>query len=145
MTRSIRRSAKLDEATTFQYPIGNGLGQVGVEYFRIFAAGRRSITREVIRLTLLCELFSERNTTDAIQEVMETGHVGAEYVEYVLRHKRGLVPSPKPLRLGDPELDALNFGEPDLSVYDHIQLPQKTLDPGEPPARGEEGISDEPQ
>jgi transposase len=122
-----------------------GLGQVGVEYFRIFAAGRRSIAREVIRLTLLCELFSERNTSDAMQEVMETGHVGAEYVEYVLRHKRGLVPSPPPLRLGDPELDALNFSEPDLSVYDHIYPPQKTLDPGESPAREEGEISDELQ
>jgi len=60
-------------------------------------------------------------------------HVGAEYVEYVLRHKRGLVPAPPPLRLGDPELDTLNFAEPDLSVYDQIHLPQKTLDPREPP------------
>lgn len=109
-----------------------GLGQTGVEYFRIFAAGRRSIAREVTRLTFLCELFSDRITADAMAEVMATGHVGAEYVEYVLRHKRRLVPSPPPLRLGDPELDAINFGEPDLSVYDQLQLPHKTLDPGEP-------------
>ena len=32
----------------------------------------------------------------AIDEVMHTGHVGAEYVEYVMRHKRGLVPHPPP-------------------------------------------------
>ena len=64
---------------------------------------------------------------------MRTGHVGAEYVEYVLRHKRGLVPSAEPLRLGDPELDAISFAEPDLSIYDSLVPRQKTLDPGEPP------------
>ena len=110
-----------------------GLGATGLEYFRILSAGRRSIQREIVRLILLCELFSERLTAEAMQEVMSTGHVGAEYVEYVLRHKRGLVPSAAPLRLGDPELDALNFGEPDMSRYDQLQLPLKTLDPGEPP------------
>jgi hypothetical protein len=114
-----------------------GLGQTGAEYFRIFAAGRRSIAREVVRLTFLCELFSERATADAMAEVMTTGHVGAEYVEYVLRHKRKLVPAPAPLHLGDPELDALNFGEPDLTVYDQLVPPQKTLDPGEPPEQGD--------
>ena len=55
-----------------------------------------------------------------IAEVMRTGHVGAEYVEYVLRHKRGLVPAPRPLRLGNPELDAISLPEPDLSVYDQL-------------------------
>jgi len=114
-----------------------GLGDTGVEYLRVFAAGRRSIARELTRLTFLCELFTERATADAMAEVMATGHVGAEYVEYVLRHKRCLVPSPAPLRLGDPELDALNFGEPDLSVYDQLQLPHKTLDPGDPPDSGD--------
>jgi len=114
-----------------------GLGDTGVEYLRVFTAGRRSITRELTRLTFLCELFTERATADAMAEVMATGHVGSEYVEYVLRHKRCLVPSPAPLRLGDPELDALNFGEPDLSVYDQFKLPHKTLDPGEPPDSGD--------
>jgi len=114
-----------------------GLGETGAEYLRVFAAGRRSIARELRRLTFLCELFTERATADAMAEVMATGHVGAEYVEYVLRHKRRLVPSPAPLKLGDPELDALNFGEPDLSVYDQLELPQKTLDPGDPPDTNE--------
>ncbi|NTV54529.1 MAG: hypothetical protein HGA73_03615, partial [Syntrophaceae bacterium] len=41
----------------------------------------------------------------AVAEVMQTGHVGAEYVEYVLRHKRGLTPQPAPLLLGNDELD----------------------------------------
>jgi hypothetical protein len=45
---------------------------------------------------------------------MRTGHVGAEYVEY--GHKRRLTPQAAPLRLGRPELDAPNFGEPDLTV-----------------------------
>ena len=72
-----------------------------------------------------------------MQEVMATGHLGAEYVEYVLRHRKGLVPAPCPLRLGDPELDALNFGEPDLSCYDVYQPPHKMLDPGEPPENGD--------
>jgi hypothetical protein len=65
---------------------------------------------------------------------MATGHVGAEYVEYVLRHKRGLRPAAPPLRLGDPELDALHFREPDLSVYDQLTPPAMTRDPGEIPA-----------
>ncbi len=110
-----------------------GLGEVGAEYFKVLRATSRSLQREIVRLTFLCELFGERNTASAMSEVMQTGHVGAEYVEYVLRHKRGLRPSVVPVRLGKPELDSLSFGEPDLSVYDALVPPQKTLDPGEPP------------
>ena len=66
-------------------------------YFKLLAAGSRSIHREIVRLTFLVELFGAAATASAIAEVMQTGHVGAEYVEYVLRHKRGLVPaSPSP-------------------------------------------------
>ena len=43
-----------------------------------------------------------------IAEVMQTGHVGAEYVEYVLRHKRGLVPSRAPFASATTELDAIS-------------------------------------
>jgi hypothetical protein len=68
-----------------------------------------------------------------MDEVMQTGHVGAEYVEYVMRHRRGLVPQAAPLRLGDPALDSIAFSEPDLSVYDRIVGPSMTLDPGTPP------------
>jgi hypothetical protein len=64
---------------------------------------------------------------------MRTGHVGAEYVEYVLRHKKGLTPSTAPLRLGDPALDALSLREPDLSLYDELVPTPMTLDPGAPP------------
>lgn len=104
-----------------------GLGQVGEKYFKVFAANGRSISKETVRLTLLVELFGAAPTTSAIEEVMHSGHVGAEYVEHVLRHKRGLTPAPEPLRLGDPVLDAISLREPDLSIYD--RLPQKTLDP----------------
>jgi transposase len=109
------------------------LGDIGRDYFKIFAASSRSIHKETVRLTMLCELFGDSATASAIDEVMRTGHVGAEYVEYVLRHKKGLTPSTPPLKLGDPELDGLNFREPDLSVYDALVPAPKTLDPGEPP------------
>jgi transposase len=110
-----------------------GLGETGVAYFKTFAAGHRSVQRETERLVFLVELFGETATRDAAAEVMATGHVGAEYVEYVLRHKKGLTPAPAPLRLGDPVLDALSFREPDLSVYDQIVPMPMTRDPGAPP------------
>jgi hypothetical protein len=110
-----------------------GLGETGVRYFKVLAAGRRSLQRELVRLTFLVELFGESVTAAAMDEVMTTGHVGAEYVEYVLRHKKGLTPSAPPLRLGDPILDALAFREPDLSIYDRVVPPAMTLDPGPPP------------
>ena len=109
------------------------LGDVGRDYFKIFAAGCRSINKEVVRLTHLCELFGESTTASAMGEVMKTGHVGAEYVEYVLRYKKGLTPSAPPLRLGDPKLDAISLREPDLSAYDVNFRPGKTIDPGQPP------------
>jgi len=109
------------------------LGDLGRDYFKVFAASSRSIQKETVRLTLLCELFGERATASALDEVMKTGHVGAEYVEYVLRHKKGLVPAAPPLKLGDPELDGLSFSEPDLSIYDSLFPAPKTIDPGEPP------------
>jgi hypothetical protein len=110
-----------------------GLGETGVDYFKTFAAGHRSVQRETERLVFLVELFGETATRDAAAEVMATGHVGAEYVEYILRHKKGLTPAPAPLRLGDPVLDALSFREPDLSVYDQIVPTPMTRDPGDPP------------
>jgi len=110
-----------------------GLGEVGAEYFRVLRATTRSLHRDTVRLTFLCELFGDEHTASAISEVMRTGHVGAEYVEYVLRHKRKLRPTMVPVRLGRPELDGLSFGEPDLSVYDDLVPPRKTLDPGDPP------------
>jgi hypothetical protein len=110
-----------------------GLDDTGVDYFKIFAAGGRSVHRETVRLVFLVELFGEHATRDAMAEVMSTGHVGAEYVEYVLRHKKGLTPAPAPLRLGDPALDALSLRDPDLSLYDELVPASMTRDPGSPP------------
>ena len=108
------------------------MGDTGIAYFKVIAAGRRSVQREIVRLIFLVELFGESVTRAAVLEVMATGHVGAEYVEYVLRHKKGLTPSPAPLRLGDPVLDAISFREPDLSVYDQLVPTPMTRDPGTP-------------
>jgi transposase len=109
------------------------LDETGRRYFKLLAAGSRSIRRETLRLVLLVELFGAGVTASAIDEVMQTGHVGAEYVEYVLRHRRGLVPQPAPLRLGVPDLDAISLPEPDLSIYDNLTPTPMTRDPGPPP------------
>ena len=110
-----------------------GLGDIGTRYFATLAASRRSIRMEQVRLVFLCELFGASATASAIEEVMRTGHVGAEYVEYVMRHKRRLIAAPAPLRLGNPELDGLTVREPNLAVYDEIGAARALLDPGEPP------------
>jgi transposase len=110
-----------------------GLGEIGAEYFKVLRASSRSLHRETVRLIFLCELFGEKHTASAAQEVMRTGHVGAEYVEFVLRHKRHLRPRVAPVRLGKPELDTISFEEPDLSIYDAPVAPRKMLDPGAPP------------
>jgi transposase len=108
------------------------LGGVAAEYFKILAANSRSLRKEIQRLVLLSELWGDAPTREAIAEVMATGHVGAEYVEYVLRHKKGLSPGPEALRLGNEELDGIRLSEPDLAHYDN-PTPRKTLDPGAPP------------
>jgi hypothetical protein len=115
-----------------------GLGDLGRSYFKLLAAGSRSIHRESLRLTFLVEIFGVIATASAMREVMQTGHVGAEYVEYVMRHKRGLVPHAAPLRLGNDELDAIALPEPDLSVYDRLPSSPMTRDPGDPPPSTEE-------
>lgn len=109
------------------------LADVGVRYFATLIGTRRSLRTEEQRLVLLVELFGASATASAIEEVMKTGHVGAEYVEHVMRHKRRLVAAPAPLRLGVPALDAIALPEPDLSVYDDIAARRPLRDPGEPP------------
>ena len=116
----------------------DALGATGSKYFALLAASRRSLRLEEQRLVLLAELFGASATTSAIDEVMSTGHVGAEYVEHVMRFKRRLVASPAPLRLGNPALDALSVREPDLAVYDEITS-RRTKDPGEPPPKPDDG------
>jgi len=111
-----------------------GLDGVGVQYFKILAANGRSLRKEIERLVLLSELWGTSPTREAIAEVMATGHVGAEYVEYVLRHKKGLARGPASLKLGNEELDGIRLSEPDLAHYDEPK-PRKTLDPGEPPQK----------
>lgn len=134
--------AKKPRAAGGALPTGlAGLGDVGVRYFKVLAAGSRSVHREIVRLNLLVELFGESATCAAIDEVMQTGHVGSEYVEYVLRHKRGLAPQAAALRLGDPVLDAISFSEPDLGLYDRIA--ERTRDPGDLP--GEHPAGDQGQ
>lgn len=105
------------------------IGETAATYFKILAANGRSLRKERERLILLCELYGDAAARAGMDEVMQTGHVGAEYVEYVLRHKKGLVPSVAPLRLGNA-LDSIRFDEPDLAPYD---APRKTQDPGDPP------------
>lgn len=112
----------------------HGLGVPAEAYFKILAANSRSLRREIQLLVLFSELYGDAHVRDAIGEVMTTGHVGAEYVEYVLRHKKGLSPGPPPLKLGDAVLDNIRLAEPDLSVYPR---PRKTLDPGDPPEGSE--------
>ena len=102
-------------------------GSIGKRYFEVLAASSRSLRREGVRLVCLAELFGGEETTSAMAEVMKAGHVGADYVEYVLRHKRGLQPAPDPIRLGDPRFDDISLSDPDLSLYD-----APTLDPSEP-------------
>lgn len=114
------------------------LGVVGEKYFAILAASRRSLRLEEQRLVLLAELFGASATVSAMTEVMKTGHVGAEYVEHVMRFKRRLVPSAPPLRLGKPALDAMAVREPDLAMYDDY-CARSTRDPGELPTLDEGG------
>jgi transposase len=103
-------------------------GDVGRRYLETLAATSRSLRRESIRLGFLAELFGTAQTQSAMAEVMRTGHVGVEYVEYVLRHKRKLEPAFTPLELGNPALDTITLREPDLTLYDP---PTMTRDPGD--------------
>jgi len=104
------------------------LGDTGAKYFKTLAATTRSMRRESLRLTFLAELFGTAETRSAMQEVMRSGHVGVEYVEFVLRHKRNLKPAFTPLRLGNPALDGITLHEPDMTIYDP-PIPTRDPDP----------------
>jgi len=119
------------------------LGDDGGRYFKLVAAGQRSLRRETERIVFLCEIFGAAPTCAAVREVLATGHVGAEYVEHVLRHKKGLSPAPAPLRLNNPALDSISLREPDLSIYDQLVPASMTRDPGpapSPPPTGSEHL-----
>lgn len=109
------------------------LGDTAESYFQMLEAGHRSMRREGLRLTYLIELFGIAEVRSAMAEVQRSGHVGVEFVEYVLRHKRRLVPTHTPLQLGNPALDSITLREPDLSIYDR---PMLTRDPGPDPKKG---------
>jgi hypothetical protein len=71
--------AKKPRAAVGVLPLGlAGLGEVGVNYFKVVAAGTRYMHWEIVRLTFLVELFGASATTTAVDEVMSTGHVGAD-------------------------------------------------------------------
>ncbi len=106
------------------------LGEMGARYFAALVATTRSIRAEEQRLVLLSELFGPSATASAIDDVMKTGHVGADYIENVLRYRRRLEPGPAPLRLGDPALDSIVLPEPDLGVYDDIGARRPLRDDG---------------
>lgn len=95
------------------------LNDVGVQYFKILYASSRSVGREQRRLVFLCETFGADATRDAMAEVMRGGHVGAEYVEHVLRHVRNLTPS-IPIRLEDERLNNLPSVKVDLASLDEL-------------------------
>jgi hypothetical protein len=105
------------------------LGEAGKRYLDVLSSGTRSVSREIRRLIFLVEVFGASAVIDSIAEVMSSGHVGAEYVEYILRHKKGAKPLCDPLFLGDTFLDNLTFAEPDLGLYDELVAPSKTLNP----------------
>ncbi len=133
---SHRRAAlamKPGAAGTALPPTLAALGELGQRYFKVLHAGARSLHRETTRLVFLAEVFGDASLAEAIGDVMRTGHVGAEYVEYILRHRKGLTPSPPPLKLGRPELDDIAFREPDLAVYDALFPASRTADPGPTP------------
>jgi transposase len=121
--RSLREFRKADP----QSLIVERFADVGKTYFDTLSASRRSLRRELLRLTYLAELFGTRETRSAMESVMRSGHVGVEYVEFVLRHQRRLEPAFTPLQLGNPALDGIILSEPDLSIYDP---PALTRDPG---------------
>jgi hypothetical protein len=92
---------------------------------RLLAAGSRSIHREIVRLTLLVELFGEVAVTQsAVAEVM-SDRACRRRVRRVRAstQARSDVPQPAPLRLGNDALDAISLREPDLVIYDHQGSP----------------------
>lgn len=102
-------------------PMLQRMGDVATKYFKVVTAGTKSLFREKVRLVFFAEVFGVSETAEAMAEVMASGHVGADFVEYVLRQKKGLVPRAPPLKLGRPELDEASLPEPDLSRYDEAR------------------------
>jgi hypothetical protein len=87
-------------------PVLERMGEVATQYFKVATAGTKSLYRERVRLVFFAEVFGPTQTAD--------------YVEYVLRQKKGLLPGAAPLKLGQPELDDASLPEPDMSRYDAL-------------------------
>jgi hypothetical protein len=100
LNKQHRQRLRRNDAQTARLPalVGEHLAHADREHLRqqlavvgerepdlTFAAGQRSLKRESERLVFLVELFGETATREAMAQVMATGHVGAEYIEYVLR------------------------------------------------------------
>jgi len=96
---------------------GARFGDTGSRYFKLLSASTRSLKREGVRLICLAELFGTKQTEWAMGQVMGTGHVGADYVEHVLRKQQSQRIKPS-IRLGNEALDSIELSEPDLSLYD---------------------------
>lgn len=96
---------------------GARFGDTGSRYFKILSASTRSLKREGVRLICLAELYGTKQTENAMEQVMKSGHVGADYVEHLLR-KQGASRPRQLIRLGDKSLDSIELSEPDLSIYD---------------------------
>lgn len=112
-----RRQLEESRRTKPDQIAGARFGETGARYFKFLAASTKSLRREGLRLISLAELFGTPQTQQAMEQVMQSGYVGADYVEHVLR-KQAKSP-PKPLiKLGDPALDAMDLNDPDLSLYD---------------------------
>jgi len=113
-------------------PVLERMGEVATRYFKVATAGTKSLYRERMRLVFFAEVFGPTQTAEAMAEVMANGHVGADYVEYVLRQKKGLIPGALPLKLGQPELDNTSLPEPDLARYDSLGSNPDNAAPLEP-------------
>lgn len=96
---------------------GARFGETGARYFKLLSASTRSLKREGVRLLCLAELFGTKQTESAMEQVMQSGHLGADYVEYTLR-KRHFQRPKHLIHVGDETLDSLELSEPDLSLYD---------------------------
>ena len=112
-----RRQLEESRRTKPDQIAGARFGETGTRYFKVLAASTKSLRKEGLRLISLAELFGTPQTQQAMEQVMQSGHVGADYVEHVLR-KQAKSP-PKPLiKLGNPALDEMELSEPDMSLYD---------------------------
>lgn len=112
-----RRQLEESRRTKPDQIAGARFGETGARYFKVLAASTKSLRREGLRLISLAELFGTPQTQQAMERVMQSGYVGADYVEHVLRRQASAPPRPL-IKLGNPALDEMDLSSPDLSLYD---------------------------